>query len=353
MSAVAEHEADDDDFERVADSLFGYHMSPINRLFDDPAVTEIMVVGDRVYVERAGRIVLLEGVSYASDARLRDALTNFGTSVGREMNEDYPILDARLENGARLCGVLPPVAVDGPTMTLRPLRDEAFSLTELCERRMLSDLMASWLMRAVMNAENLVVSGGTGSGKTTLLRALTSIIPSEERVLVVEDTCERLVPGHDHVIEYETVRRPPEARGEEVAMGRLIETAMRSRPDRIIVGEIRNGEAAEAFIEALNTGHGGTLTTTHANGGWETLQRIAMLHARATPHVPYEVLQRLVSLAVDVVVNVGRVRIGGERRRAVKEIGVVTNDGEVLPVFTIGDDGGWKYHRTNDPVDYD
>lgn len=332
------------------EALFKHHLGPVWDLFMDDDVTEVMVARGRVYVERKGRLQRVPHGGYESDAHLRDAIVAFGNSIGRTVNAQHPVVDARLRNGARLCGVLDPVSVGCCAMTLRPLRAIAFAADDLIERRMLSAGMAGWLQCAVKLGSNVVVSGGTGSGKTTLLRALTAQIPSEDRVLVVEDTCERLVPEHEHIVELETVKRAPGEDGEAIDMQRLVEVAMRSRPDRIIVGEIRNGEAAEAFVEALNTGHGGTLTTTHANGGWETLQRVSMLHARATPHVPYEVLQRLVALAIDVVVNVGREAIGGEKRRVVREVGVVTRDGEVAPVFTVRPDGTWKHHVENDDL---
>lgn len=313
--------------------LVGHYTGPIQALIDDPEVTEVMVNRyDEVFVERGGKIERCEGITFDNEEKLVAFIRQIANSLSQSVTPDKrPILDARLPNGSRINAVLKPVAVASPTVSIRPARVRAFSMDDLVARKMLTQEIADHIEAAVTGHRNIVISGGTGSGKTTLLRAIGSYFGQHERILVVEDTTEFIVPEHPHTLMYEAPSRSGGSGGEEITMARLIRNALRNRPDRIVVGEIRTPPAAAAFIEALNTGHGGTVSTTHANNAEDTLNRIIMLHAAETPHVPYEILSGLVRRSIGLVVNIAALyseELGRVRR--VNEVASINVEGQLI-----------------------
>jgi len=241
-----------------------------------------------------------------------------------------PILDARLPDGARVNAAIPPVAVGGAKATIRPYRRVSFSYEDLEELGTAPPELRSVIVDGIASGLNVVISGGTGSGKTAFLRAITQFFRPGERVIVIEDTNENIVPNHDHVVAFEAAKRVGEDdRVASVTMDTLIANALRCRPDRIVVGEIRKSPAAAAYLEAINTGHGGCLTTTHANGAVDTLRRISNLLAWSTSSgISSETIDRLVSQNTDLIIHIRKVYEGATYRRRVTEVLKIGVSGE-------------------------
>jgi pilus assembly protein CpaF len=307
-------------------------LSPIAPLLADDAVGEIMINGPgRVYVERAGRIEST-AARFESEADLTAAVRAIAQYVGRPIGRDHPILEARLPDGSRVEAVLPPTAADGPLLSIRRFGRRILSFVDLCERDTFDARTRTYLEDAVRERENLLVSGGTGSGKTSLLNALSSLIPLEERVIVLEDARELQLAG-SHVLRLEA--RPADARGlGEVTVRQLLRATLRMRPDRIVVGEIRGTEALD-LIQAMTTGHGGCLGTIHATHPHDALSRLETLALMSDVGLPLAALRTQVASAIGVVVQMAR-RPDGRRR--------VT---EVLEVEGIDDRG---HYRTRNPL---
>ncbi len=289
----------------VIDDTLGY--GPLDGLLSDPAVTEVIANGhSAVYSERGGRLVR-EQVRFRDDRHLRDVIDRIVGAVGRRVDEASPMVDARLPDGSRVNAVLPPLAVDGPLLTIRRFPDRQLTLARLVELGCLDAGLESLLRRAVAARLNIVVCGGTGSGKTTLLNALSAHIDPAERLVTVEDAAELALPL-PHVARLEA--RPPNLEGRgEVTLRALVRNALRMRPDRIIVGEVRGPEALD-MLQAMNTGHDGSLTTVHAGSPAEALRRIEMMVLMAGLDLPHAAVTTHVRAAVDLVVHVARESTG-------------------------------------------
>jgi pilus assembly protein CpaF len=310
--------------------LLAYYGEPIRPFLDDPEVTEICINGpSSVFVERGGRLFRTEA-SFKSVEELDEYVRQIAHHLKQDIDADtHPILDARLDDGSRVNAVLPPYSVGFTSVTIRPSPKRRMSLDDLLQFRMLDEAVVRRVENAICEGDSVVTAGGTGSGKTTLLRAFSTFIPRDERVLVVEDTTEDIVPDHPHVVQLEAARRRRHGDDRmEVTMGGLITNTLRMRGDRIVVGEIRTPEAAAAFFWARNTGHSVPLTTVHANSGRETFLRLRNLLASAGPGIPLSVHDDMVKSNINLVLHVRKLRVGDEVRRRVVEV-VETESGEV------------------------
>lgn len=319
---------------RISRELLDHYGAPIREMLDDPTVTEILINGPfEIEVERDGRLQRTER-TFTSETALFEFARQVAHALDQEIDPDTnPILDARLHDGSRVCFVLPPVSVGRIIGAIRPAPKHVITLDELLDRRMLDQRVAARIRDAVDAHENIAFSGGTGSGKTTLLRAFSAFIPAAERIVVIEDTTEYIAPNHPRVamLEAASRSRPGDAHP-GVSMARLIATAMWLRPDRIVVGEIRTPEAAAAFLEALNTGHGGTLTTLHANDEREALIRLRNLLARSAPGSALDLHEATVRANVGLVVHARKVDVGDRVLRRVTGV-IECRDGEINTLF--------------------
>jgi pilus assembly protein CpaF len=299
----------------VAQRSFG--LGPLEPLLADPAVDEVMVNGAAaVWVERGGRIEPA-GVSFASEADLRHTIERILAPLGRRVDEATPLVDARLPDGSRVNVIIPPLALDGPVLTIRRFRPRGISADDLVAAGTLNPPLRDFLARCVRARCNLLVSGGTGSGKTTLLNALSAFIPPEERVVTVEDAAE-LRLRQPHVVRLETRPRSLEGRG-EVSVRDLVRNALRMRPDRILVGEVRGAEALD-MLGAMTTGHDGSLSTVHAGSPEEALRRVETLALMADVALPHAAVREQVAGALDLVIHLARGRDGVRRLVAVSEV---------------------------------
>jgi pilus assembly protein CpaF len=292
-------------------------LGPLEPLLADPGVDEVMVNGAReVYVERAGRIERT-GVSFGSDADLLHAIERILAPLGRRVDEASPLCDARLADGSRVNVVIPPLALSGACLTIRKFRSRGFSLDDLVGNGTLPAELADFLAGCVAARAAVLVSGGTGSGKTTTLGALSGAIPDGERIVTIEDAAE-LRLRQRHVVRLESRPANVEGRG-EVTIRALVRNALRMRPDRIVVGEVRGTEALDMLM-ALNTGHEGSLTTVHANSPEDALRRVETLALMAGVGLPHAAIREQVASALDVVVHQSRAAGGGRRVEAVAEV---------------------------------
>ncbi|MGJ3259091.1 MAG: CpaF family protein [Rhodospirillales bacterium] len=298
---------------------------PLEVLLSDEAVTDIMVNGaDQVYVERGGKLVLSE-VRFRDNRHVMQIASRIVSGVGRRVDESSPLCDARLPDGSRVNIIIPPLAIDGPTISIRKFAKKKITLDVMQRQDNLSPEMATVLKIASRSRLNILVSGGTGSGKTTLLNALSRMIDAGERIVTIEDAAE-LQLQQPHVVRLET--RPPNLEGEgEITQRELVKNALRMRPDRIILGEIRAGEALD-MLQAMNTGHDGSLGTIHANRPREALTRLENMVAMAGVKLPNEAVRAQIAGAVDMIVQVSRMRDGKRRITHITE--VVGMEGEVV-----------------------
>ena len=299
----------------IAERSFG--LGPLQALLDDPTVDEVMVNGaDRVWVERGGRLEPTD-VRFADAAALRDAIERILAPLGRRVDEAEPLCDARLRDGSRVNVVLPPLALDGPVLTIRRFRPRGFSPADLVAAGTWTAPLHDLLERAVRARLGILVSGGTGSGKTTTLNALSAFIPPGERVVTIEDTAE-LRLQQPHVVRLEGRPANVEGRG-EVSIRRLVRNALRMRPDRIVVGEVRGAEALD-MLGAMSSGHDGSLSTVHAGSPEEALRRLEVLALMADVGLPHAAVREQVASAIDLVVHQARVADGTRRVVAVSEV---------------------------------
>jgi pilus assembly protein CpaF len=300
---------------RIAERAFG--LGPLEPLLADPDVDEIMVSGtEPVWIERAGRLEPT-AVRFARERDLRDAIERILAPLGRRVDEAEPLCDARLPDGSRVNVVLPPLALDGPALTIRRFRRRGFAPEELVANGTLTRPLLEFLARAVRARLTILVCGGTGSGKTTTLNALSSFIGEAERVVTIEDAAE-LRLNQPHVIRLEA--RPPNLEGRgEVTIRRLVRNALRMRPDRIVVGEVRGAEALD-MLTALSTGHDGSLSTVHAGSPAEALRRVEVLALMADLGLPHAAIREQVADAFDLVVCQARLADGTRRVTAVAEV---------------------------------
>lgn len=306
--------------EQLIATVFG--LGPLEKLVSDESVTEIMVNGTRsVYIEREGRLRLTD-ITFESDEQVRSLIDRILGPLGRRVDESSPLVSARLPQGHRVHVVVPPLAIDGPHLTIRSFTRRAMTLSELRDRRSFDGTVEQFLLWAVQSRRSIAVSGGTGSGKTTLLNALSCHISPEERIITIEDSAELKFDAHPHVVRLEARDRNAEGVG-EVTIRELVVNALRMRPDRIIVGECRSDEAID-MLQAMNTGHDGSLTTLHANSPQEAVDRLVTM-VRYGVDLPVDAIESQIGNAFDLIVQTTR-RAGGHR--CISEIASVAFDAE-------------------------
>jgi pilus assembly protein CpaF len=310
---------------QLGDEVLGY--GPIERFLADPTVTEVMVnAGNPIYIERGGRLYKTEA-RFASEARLRLVIERIVSAIGRRIDESSPMVDARLADGSRVNAIIPPLAIDGPALTIRKFARTRLSMEDLISFGTLSPDAAEFLAACVRGRLNVVISGGTGTGKTTLLNVLSSLIDEAERIVTIEDAAE-LQLDQEHLIRLESRPANLEGRG-EVAIRDLVRNALRMRPDRIIVGEVRGAEAVD-MLQAMNTGHDGSLTTLHANSPRDALSRIETMALMAGIELPLRAIRDQTASALDLIVHISRLRDGSRRVTQIAEI--VGSEGDVVSI---------------------
>ena len=299
-------------------------LGPIEPLFRDPTISDILVNGARdIYIERHGRLSRVP-TQFRNDTHLLAVIDRIVTRVGRRIDESSPMVDARLPDGSRVNAIIPPLALDGPVLSIRRFGAD-ITVQQLIALGSLTEEMVHLLAGTVAARLNVLISGGTGSGKTTMLNALSSFIPTSERVITIEDAAE-LRLQQDHVVRLET--RPPNAEGRGEVLARdLVKNALRMRPDRIIVGEVRSAEALD-MLQAMNTGHEGSLTTIHANSPRDALARLETMILFAGTNLPNRAMREQISSALDVIIQVSRLSDG--TRRVVSITEVTGMEGEVI-----------------------
>jgi len=301
--------------EDIAHDVLGY--GPLEKPLDDPDVTEIMVNGfDAIYVEKSGRIHLT-AQRFLNESHLMRIIDKIVAQVGRRIDESSPMVDARLPDGSRVNAIIPPLAIDGPKLTIRKFAADPYTVKDLTEFGTMSERIAWFLEACVKGRLNMIVSGGTGSGKTTTLNVLSSFLPEDERIVTIEDAAE-LQLRQEHLIRLES--RPPNIEGKgEVAIRDLVRNALRMRPDRIVVGEVRGGEALD-MLQAMNTGHDGSLSTVHANSPRDVLSRLETMVLMSGMDLPIRAIREQISSALNLIIHQARLRDGTRRITHVTEV---------------------------------
>jgi pilus assembly protein CpaF len=318
----------------VQHELFG--LGPLEPLLADPTISDILVNRhDVIYIERRGRIEPTN-VRFKDDEHLMRVIERIVSSVGRRIDESSPMVDARLQDGSRVNAIIPPLSIDGPVLSIRRFGSEPLKMHKLIEHKALTQDIADMLQMTVTARLNVLISGGTGAGKTTLLNALSAFIPEHERIVTIEDSAE-LQLQQPHVVRLET--RPPNIEGKgEVTQRDLVKNALRMRPDRIVIGEVRGGEAID-MLQAMNTGHDGSLTTIHANTPRDALARIETMIQMTGMRLSDRAMRQQVASALDLVLQVARLSDGSRRVTSISEI--TGMEGETITMQEI-----FQYERT-------
>jgi pilus assembly protein CpaF len=331
----------------VQHETFG--LGPIEPLMQDPSVSDVLVNGPKqVYIERRGKLERTK-VIFRDDAHLLQVIDRIVSAVGRRIDESSPMVDARLADGSRVNAIIPPLALDGPVLSIRRFAADPYKMSDLIEFGTLTPALAEFIRAAVQARLNVLVSGGTGAGKTTLLNVLSNAIPSNERIVTIEDSAE-LQLQQDHVVRLET--RPANIEGAgAVAQRDLVRNALRMRPDRIVVGEVRGPEVLD-MLQAMNTGHDGSLSTVHANSARDALSRLETMVMMSGISLPLRAMRDYIASALDMVVHVGRLSDGSRKVLRVAEISgmeedvVTTQDIFLFQQDGIGQDGHVRgFHR--------
>jgi pilus assembly protein CpaF len=319
----------------LADDILGH--GPLERLLADDSVTEIMVNGPYdVWVERQGRLYETT-VRFTDESHLRRIINKIVAQVGRRVDESSPMVDARLPDGSRINAVIPPLSLTGPLLTIRKFSKKRLDMSDLIRLGTLTTETVEFLQRCVLAELNILISGGTGSGKTTLLNALSTAVPESDRIVTIEDAAE-LRLNQRHVLRLEA--RPKNIEGEgEIAIRELVKNSLRMRPDRIIVGEVRGAEALD-MLQAMNTGHDGSLSTVHANTPRDALSRIETMVLMAGYDLPVRAIRQQVASAIDLIVHLERLEDGGRRVTAITEVQRMESD-----VITLQDIFAFKIHE--------
>src|SRR5499425_1935576 len=305
----------------ILDEIFG--LGPLEQLLKDPTISDILVNRyNKVYVERAGKLEIT-GLSFKDDAHLMQIIDRIVSRIGRRVDESSPMVDARLSDGSRVNAIIPPLALDGPCLSIRRFGRDPITSRNMLDNKTLTEPMLELLSSIVKGRLNLLISGGTGAGKTTLLNVLSGYIPNSERIVTIEDAAE-LQLKQEHVVRLET--RPPNIEGKgAVRQRQLVINSLRMRPDRIVVGEVR-GEEAFDMLQAMNTGHEGSLTTVHANSQRDALSRIENMVSMANLSIPERAIRHQISSAVHAVVQVARLSDGTRKVITISEITGMESD---------------------------
>ncbi len=312
-------------FHDIFDDLLG--LGPIQGLLEDDTISEVMVNGPKnVYIERKGKL-LKTNVQFEDDNHVLRIIDRIVLPLGRRVDSDNPTVDARLPDGSRVNAVVPPVAIDGPSITIRKFGKFKLTIEQLIEYKAITPIMAEFLQACVVARLNIVISGGTGSGKTTLLNALSSFIQNDQRIVTIEDSAE-LQLHQEHIVRLET--KPSNVDGKGLVTTRdLVRNALRMRPDRIVVGECRGGETLD-MLQAMNTGHDGSLTTVHANSPRDALSRLETMTLMAGMDLPLRVIREQVASAVDLIIQVSRLRDGSRKLTGITEVAGMEGETIVL-----------------------
>jgi pilus assembly protein CpaF len=320
--------------ESIENEMLG--LGPIERYMRDPDVSDILVNGHRqVYIERAGKLELTD-IVFRDDSHVIQIIDRIVSRIGRHVDESSPMVDARLPDGSRVNAIIPPLAIDGPMLSIRRFGVRTFDLTDLIGFHTLTEGMGELLKGTIKARLNLLISGGTGSGKTTLLNALSAYVPADERIVTIEDSAE-LQLLQPHVVRLET--RPPNVEGRGMVTQRdLVRNALRMRPDRIILGEVRGDEALD-MMQAMNTGHDGSITTLHANSTRDGLSRLETLVLYSGYSIPNRAIREQIASAIEVLVHVSRMSDGTRKVTNISE--VVGMEGEVVTTQDI-----FLFHKT-------
>lgn len=321
--------------EQVYSSIRGFGI--LDSIIKDDNITEVMINGpDNIFIEKKGRLVKLEQ-HFESERRLEDIIQRIVGLAGREVNQSSPICDTRLPDGSRVNVVLPPVALCGPTVTIRKFSKEPMTIEKLIEYKSITPEIAHKLELLVRAKYNIFICGGTGSGKTTFLNALSNYIPKDERVITIEDSAELQIVGIDNLVRMET-RNSNSAGVGEISIRDLIKSSLRMRPERIVVGEVRGGEALD-MLQAMNTGHDGSLSTGHANSTHDMLSRLETMVLQGADGLPLEAIRQQIGSAIDIIIHLSRLRDKSRKTMEITEV-VGYKDGEIIlnPLYVFEED---------------
>jgi pilus assembly protein CpaF len=321
-------------FHEILDEVTGF--GPIQPLLEDEDISEVMVNGPKkVFIEKKGRLIK-SPVTFDDDDHVLRVIDRIILPLGRRVDADTPTVDARLPDGSRVNAVIPPVSIDGPSITIRKFKKDKLSIQQLIDYGSLTSQMAEFIRACVLAHLNIVISGGTGSGKTTLLNVLSSFIPEEERIITIEDAAE-LQLQQEHVLRMETKVANTDGRG-AVTIRDLVRNSLRMRPDRIVVGECRGGETLD-MLQAMNTGHDGSLTTLHSNSPRDAISRMETMVLMAGMDLPLKVVRQQISSAVDLIIQQTRLKDGSRKVTAITE--VVGMEGDIVVLTDI-----FKFEQT-------
>ncbi len=326
-------------FHDIINELLGF--GPLQPLLDDPSISEVMVNGAKnVYIERDGKLIRTN-VTFDDDEQVLRVIDRIILPLGRRIDPDSPTVDARLPDGSRVNAVIPPCAIDGPSLTIRKFQMGKLSIDQLIDLGSITRGMADFIRACVISRLNILISGGTGSGKTTLLNVLSGFIPEEERIVTIEDAAE-LRLQQDHVVRLETKAADLEGKN-SVSVRDLVRNSLRMRPDRIIVGEVRGGESLD-MLQAMNTGHDGSMTTLHANSPRDSISRLETMCLMAGMELPLKVIREQIASAIDLVIQQSRMKGGTRKVTSITEISGM--EGDIVVMTEI-----FRYEQTGVSVD--
>ena len=327
-------------FEQIAAEILG--LGPLQPLLDDDTITEIMVNGAKsVYIERGGRLYRAP-VTFESNEHVMRIIERIVSPLGRRIDESSPYVDARLADGSRVNAVIPPISLIGPVLTIRKFARKPITVEQLIQFGSITPEAVEFLKACVASRINIVVSGGTGSGKTTLLNVLSGFIPNDERIVTIENAAE-LQLRQEHVVTLES--RPPNIEGKgEITIRQLVINALRMRPDRIVVGEVRGGEALD-MLQAMNTGHDGSLTTAHSNSARDTLRRLETMVLMAGMDLPLRAIREQIASAINLIIHVQRMRDGSRKVVQVAEVSGMEGDTILMQDIYLYRDAGMRDGR--------
>lgn len=321
--------------QQVYSSIRGFGL--LDSIISDDSITEVMINGpEKIFIEKKGRLIRLDK-KFESQRKLEDVIQRIVGLAGREVNQANPICDTRLPDGSRVNVVLPPIALCGPTITIRKFSKEPMTINKLIEYGSITQEIADKLELLVKAKYNIFISGGTGSGKTTFLNALSNFIPKDERIITIEDSAELQIAGIDNLVSLETRNANASGAG-QITIRDLIKSSLRMRPERIIVGECRGGEALD-MLQALNTGHDGSLSTGHANSTEDMLSRLETMVLQGADGLPIEAIKQQIASAVDIIIHLSRLRDKSRKTMAITEVvGIKNGEIELNPLYEFKED---------------